>query len=72
MIEIDGLNYHQRILADILWNLQTFDQIQSFLETLDDDERQEANTVMTMMTLAVFDQEMGTAMANAQLKRFML
>jgi hypothetical protein len=72
MIEIHGLNAHQRILADILWNLDSMDQVNTFFSTLDDEERMEAKTVLEMIILATFDEDNGTSIAKRELKRFML
>lgn len=71
-IEIDGLNYHQRILADILWNLDTQEELDAFFDTLDSDELMEAKTILQMMILATMDDVRDTRTAKDILRKFRL
>ncbi len=56
MITIEGLNKKQRLLADIIWSLDTQDQVQAFIRTLPERDRREAQLVTQMMILAFIDE----------------
>jgi hypothetical protein len=56
MIEIQGFNKKQRLLADIIWALDTQDQVQAFIRSLPKKDREQAQVVCEMMILAFFDE----------------
>lgn len=56
MITIEGLNKKQRLLADIIWALDTQDQVQAFIRSLPERDRQQAQLVCQMMILAFIDE----------------
>lgn len=56
MISIEGLNRKQRLLADIIWALDSQDQVANFIRSLPPKDRQEAETVTQMMILAFIDE----------------
>jgi hypothetical protein len=56
MIEIQGLNTKQRMLADIIWSLDSQNQVNTFIRSLPHADRLQAQTVCEMMILAFFDQ----------------
>ena len=56
MIEIVGFNKKQRMLADIIWALDTQDQVQAFIRSLPQKDREQAQVVCEMMILAFFDE----------------
>ena len=56
MIEIQGLNKTQRALADIMWGMNSKDEVMGFIKSLRGPTRQEAETVMEMMLWAVWDE----------------
>jgi hypothetical protein len=56
MISIEGLNRKQRLLADIIWALDSQDQVTAFIRSLPPKDRQEAETVTQMMILAFIDE----------------
>lgn len=56
MIEIQGLSKKQRMLADIIWALDSQQQVETFIASLPPKDRKEAQTVTEMMVLAFFDQ----------------
>ena len=56
MIEIVGFNKKQRMLADIIWELDTQDQVQAFIRSLPQKDREQAQVVCEMMILAFFDE----------------
>ena len=56
MITIEGLNKRQRILADIIWALDTKDKVEAFIRSLPKPDQQQAITVVEMMIWAYVDQ----------------
>ena len=54
--ELQGLNARQRVLADIMWQLEEFEQVQAFIATLPDREACECQTIIEMMKMAVVEQ----------------
>jgi len=54
--ELQGLNARQQILADIMWQLEEYDQVQAFIATLPDREACEAESIIEMMRMAVVEQ----------------
>jgi hypothetical protein len=58
MIEftIDGLNAKQRVLADILWSLQGYEEVTAFIEALPRREQRECATIIELMKMAVVEQ----------------
>jgi hypothetical protein len=73
--ELQGLNSRQQVLADIMWSLDGFDEVQAFIRTLPLRERAEAHTIIDLMKMALVEQyaegmsadghELGLAAANA-------
>lgn len=56
MIQIEGLSKKQRMLADIIWSLDTQDQVQAFIKSLPEKDRKQAVVVTQMMILAFIDE----------------
>jgi hypothetical protein len=54
--ELQGLNARQQILADIMWQLEEYDQVQAFIAALPDREACEAESIIEMMKMAVVEQ----------------
>jgi hypothetical protein len=54
--ELQGLNARQKFLADIMWQLEEYDQVQAFIATLPDREACEAESIIEMMRMAVVEQ----------------
>lgn len=57
MIKIEGLNEAQVALCDILWGLETFDDIVEWINELDEDDRHEALLMIELMNLAILEDE---------------
>ena len=55
MIQVDGFSKQQRALADIMWGLETEEEVQSFIEGLPKAQQQDAETVLSMLTWAMID-----------------
>jgi hypothetical protein len=53
---IDGLNDQQRVLADIMWSLQGYDEVTAFIATLPRAYRKECHTIIELMKMAVVEQ----------------
>lgn len=54
-IKIEGLNAKQRMLADIMWQMNTEEEVKAFIRSLPEADRKQAKTVCEMMILALFD-----------------
>jgi hypothetical protein len=55
-IQIQGLNQRQRALADVLWMMNSRADVDRFIQALHPTMRQEAQTVVEMMQLAIWDE----------------
>lgn len=55
-IRIDGLNKRQRAIADVLWMMNTREDAERFIQSLEPQTRRDAETVVHMMMLAVIDE----------------
>ena len=55
-IEIQGLNKRQRAIADVLWLMNSKEDALRFIASLEPKTRQDAETVIEMMQLAVIDE----------------
>ena len=54
-VQIQGLNNRQRAIADVLWMMQSRDEVEAFIRALHPSMRADAETVVEMMMLAVWD-----------------
>jgi len=54
--ELTGLNARQQILADIMWQLEEYEQVEAFIAALPDREACECQTIIEMMQMAVVEQ----------------
>ena len=68
MIKIEGLNKKQRLLADIIWALDSQQQVELFIASLPLKERREAQTVTELMILAFLDECESVAEAQQVIK----
>ena len=55
-IQIQGLSKRQRAIADVLWMMKTREDAERFVASLEPATRQDAQTVVQMMMLAVIDE----------------
>ena len=69
-ISIDGLNQRQRLIADVLWQMDTAQQVESFISSLHGDSQKEARVVMILMTWAMLDTVTETDLAEQALEQF--
>ncbi len=56
MIEIIGLTKRQKILADILWNIDEWDQVQVFVNSLPRRDRIDCEGILEMMRMSLVEQ----------------
>jgi hypothetical protein len=56
MITIEGFTKRQRVLADIIWALESQEQVEMFISTLPRKQKMEARVVCEMMILACIDE----------------
>ena len=54
-IELHGLNARQKVLADIMWNLEEYEQVEAFIATLPDREACECQTIIEMMRMELVE-----------------
>ena len=58
MIEINGLNSEQKQMLEFMWSeLESFEDFQDWIETLNQKDRQQALTLSKMIILAVIDEQ---------------
>jgi hypothetical protein len=57
MIEItlEGLNKRQRVLADIMWSIEDYDQVERFIKSLPTREASECRSIMQMMRMELVE-----------------
>ena len=55
-IEITGLTKRQQILADILWNIDEWDQVERFIASLPKRDRIDCEGIMEIMRMSLVEQ----------------
>jgi hypothetical protein len=55
-LEITGLNARQQVLADIMWQLEEYEQVEAFIATLPDRESCECQSIIELMRMAIVEQ----------------
>ena len=53
---IDRLTAKQKVLADIIWSFDEFDQVEKFIATLGAADQKECKTLIEVMTMAAMEQ----------------
>ncbi len=71
-IEIQGLNKTQRALADIMWGMDSKEQVTAFIGSLRGKQQQDAQTVLEMMLWAIWDECEDTQEASQVIEQFRL
>jgi hypothetical protein len=54
-IKLEGLNARQKVLADILWAIPEWSDIEKFVKTLPTRERCECKSILEMMQMEVVE-----------------
>lgn len=68
-MEIYGLNERQRQIADLLWSMETQEEVKSFIKGLKGSIKRDAEIVLEMMILAVLDEVKDTEAADHLIER---
>lgn len=68
MINIDGLSVKQKVLCEVIWQLDTRDRVDAFINTLPKKDRMDAMVLVEMMILAFVDNVQDTEQAQQLLK----
>lgn len=71
-MQIEGLNKTQRALADIMWGMDSKDQVTAFIASLRGQQQRDAQTVLELMLLAIWDECEDTQEANQVIQQFRL
>jgi len=61
-ITLEGLNARQKVLADIMWSIEDWKDVEKFIRALPKRERAEAEGIVEMMrmeTVEAYRREMG-------------
>lgn len=67
MIHIDGFTAKQKVIADLLWEAETTEELVSIMLVFG---KEEVSVVKEMIVAATYDQMEDTDIANDYLKRF--
>jgi len=54
-IVITGLNKRQKILADIIWNIEEWDQVEIFMSSLPERDRIDCEGIIEMMRMQLVE-----------------
>ena len=66
-IVLEGLNARQRVLADIMWSIEEWTDVERFIATLPKRERIECEGIVEMMRLELVEQyRKGMEIENTQ------
>jgi len=55
-IKLDGLTQRQRVLADIMWSIEEWNDVERFIATLPKRERIECEGIVEMMRMELVEQ----------------
>ena len=76
MIELVGLSTRQVELLEVLWDLDSVNEVQDFLSTLDGNDQLECQTLMELLRLELMDETINLLFsykeANEVLSKFTL
>jgi len=66
-IVLEGLNDRQRVLADIMWSIEEWTDVERFIATLPKRERAECKSIVEMMKMELVEQyRKGMEIENTQ------
>ena len=54
-IKLEGLNARQKVLADIMWAIEEWTDVEKFVKTLPTRERCECKSILEMMQMEVVE-----------------
>ena len=55
-IELNGLTKRQKVLADTIWNIDEWDQVQAFIDSLPKRDRIDCEGILEMMRMSLVEQ----------------
>lgn len=55
-IELNGLTKRQKILADIIWNIDEWDQVETFINSLPKRDKIDCEGIIEMMRMSLVEQ----------------
>lgn len=58
MITLENLTRKQQVLCEVIWNLDTVEQVLNFVRSLPQKDKEQAQTLYTLMILETLDQGM--------------
>ena len=58
MVTLGNLTRKQQVLCEVIWNLDTVEQVLNFVRSLPQKDKEQAQTLYTLMILETLDQEM--------------
>jgi hypothetical protein len=56
MIELTGLTKRQMVLADILWSIEEWDMVETFINSLSKRDRIDCEGIIEMMTMSMIEE----------------
>ena len=59
MITIDGLTQRQKSICELLWSCTDLDSVRTLVSALPKRDRQDAQTIVTVMTQDSIEEDMG-------------
>jgi len=68
VLQITGLTTRQKVLCDIMWDLDSHENVDAFIATLPARDARDCRTLIEMMRLAFTDQIDSTDLAKSMLK----
>lgn len=71
-MEINGLTEHQVALLDEMWACDTMEEFEEFLDTLDPEERAEAERLQRIVLLEALDEDMAQQNEFPEARRVIL
>jgi hypothetical protein len=73
MIHLDNLTPEQVYMLDIMWSLESYEEFQSYLDSLEPSDRKMAESLAKLIILAEMDDLVGECVeANEVLSKFVL
>ena len=69
-ITLHNLTEQQKMLAEILWNMQSSDAVTALIKLLPEPFKHDAKVVRELLTAAVFDQHTDVGLAHRALDQF--
>ena len=67
---IEGLTKRQKVIAEVLWELDSPADVNEFIMTLPKGQQREARTVLNLMIWAMLDTVQETNLAEEVLKKY--